>query len=216
MNDLQLQRRERLIRGALHIQLLSVGWIMTEAALSAVAAVRMGSLALSAFSVDSAIELISSMVLVVRLWTERQTGTDAMPQSVERAASAIVGTCLFVLAGYVAWKSGQSLALREPLQFQPLGLAVAGLSSMVTPWFAVQKRRFGRLIDSHALLGDAACSTICAYMAWTLLAGLLLQWLFGWWWVDPVAACGILYFVQREAWESLGAAWSGKSHVHAH
>jgi divalent metal cation (Fe/Co/Zn/Cd) transporter len=40
-------------------------------------------------------------------------------------------------------------------------------------------------------------------MAGTLLAGLALRALFGWWWADPVAALGIVYFVVREAREAL-------------
>jgi len=213
---MSVQVRANQLQRAVYLELLSVAWVTTEAVLSGVAAVAMGSLAMSAFSVDSAIELISGVVLLVRLWVEMQTGRDALSQKVERIASGVVGACLFTLAGYIAWKSGQSLALRTPLPTSPLGLAVAALSSFITPWFARQKRKYGKILHSHALLGDAACSLICAYMAWTLLAGLLLQWAFGWWWVDPVAAVGILYFVLREAWESAGAAWTGEAHVHAH
>jgi len=214
MGELSAARRHKLTRSAFYLELWSVGWIGAEAALSAAAAIAMGSLALSAFSVDSAIELISGMVLVIRLWTELQTGADQLSAKAERCASGIVGVCLFALSAYIAWKSGQALASRSPLEFSVLGLVVAAFSSFITPWFAYQKRKYGALLHSHALIGDAACSLICAYMAWTLLAGLLLQWAFGWWWVDPVAACGILYFVLREAWDSLDAALTGAPHAH--
>lgn len=213
---MRIEKRSKYLRGAVYLELLSVGWVMTEAVMSAVAAIAMNSLAMSAFSIDSAIELISGVVLVVRLWVELQTGSDSLSQKVERIASGVVGVCLFTLAGYIAWKSGQSLALQRPLVTSPLGLAIAAASSLITPWLAARKQKYGKILHSHALLGDAACSLICAYMAWTLLAGLLLQWAFGWWWVDPVAAVGILYFVLREAWESVDAAWSGEGHVHAH
>jgi len=43
-------------------------------------------------------------------------------------------------------------------------------------------------------------------MAGTLLAGLALRALFGWWWADPLAALGIVYFVVREGWEAIEAA----------
>ena len=43
-------------------------------------------------------------------------------------------------------------------------------------------------------------------MAATLLLGLGLNTLFGWWWADPVAALGIVYFLVREGRE----AWLGE------
>jgi divalent metal cation (Fe/Co/Zn/Cd) transporter len=216
MTDHDLTRRERYLKHAINIQFLSVGWTAAEALVGAAAAALIGSIALSAFSVDSAIELLSGMVLVVRLVSERQAGVDKLSPNVERAASGIVGGCLFALAFYISFKSGQALALKETVPVSPVGLGVAAVSSFVSPWFANQKRKFGRILHSHALLGDAACSMICAYMAWTLLAGQLLEWAFGWWWIDPVAACGILYFVLKEALESFTSAWTGEAHVHAH
>lgn len=211
-----VEKRIQNLRTGLHIELISIGWIATESALSAVAAVMMGSLALSAFSIDSAIELISGMVLVVRLWVELQTGEDRLTHLAERFASAVVAVLLFALSAYIAWRSGQSLALQKPEQIHLLGLVVAFSSSLITPWLAYHKRRLGLALHSHALLGDAACSTVCAYMSWTLLAGLLAQWTFGWWWADPVAACGILYFILREALHAWEAFRLGMPHVHLH
>ncbi|MBX5436372.1 MAG: cation transporter [Alicyclobacillaceae bacterium] len=140
-------------------------------------------------------------------------GGERMP-GWERWASAVVAGCLFVLAGFVAWKSGQAFALRQAPAATPLGLAVTAASGLITPWFALRKRRLGRILGSRALLGDAACSFACAYMAWTVLAGLALQWLTGIWWLDPLAALGILGFVVREAWESADSARTGEVHVH--
>jgi len=67
------------------------------------------------------------------------------------------------------------------------------------------KLRVAAEIDSPALRGDAACGTVCAYMAGTLFAGLTFRAAFGWWWADPVAALGIVYFIVREGREALAA-----------
>ena len=39
-------------------------------------------------------------------------------------------------------------------------------------------------------------------MSLTLLVGLLLNRLFGWWWADPLAALGLLSFIIREGREA--------------
>ncbi len=42
-------------------------------------------------------------------------------------------------------------------------------------------------------------------MAATLLVGLVLRAALGWWWADPLAALGIVYFIVREGREALKA-----------
>jgi divalent metal cation (Fe/Co/Zn/Cd) transporter len=67
------------------------------------------------------------------------------------------------------------------------------------------KLKISSAINSPALKGDAACGAVCLYMAATLLVGLLLRAACGWWWADPVAAFGIVYFIVREGREALTA-----------
>jgi divalent metal cation (Fe/Co/Zn/Cd) transporter len=208
--------RQRWLAAAVRWEVLALVWIALEAVLSLIAAARQGGLALSAFGVDSAIELVSGLVLLLRLGYEWLRRDVEPPNSLERWAAAIVAGCLFALTAWIAFRSGQALAHRQPAPLGRLGLFVAAASSLVTPWLAMQKRRLGRLLASAALLGDAACTMTCAYMAWVLLAGSFCQAAFGWWWVDPVAALGILYFVLGEAWESFAGARDGRPHGHEH
>ena len=56
---------------------------------------------------------------------------------------------------------------------------------------------------SPALKGDAACGVVCVNMAATVLVGLVLRAVSGWWWADPAAALGIVYFIARAAREAL-------------
>ncbi|GEO26816.1 hypothetical protein AAC03nite_26010 [Alicyclobacillus acidoterrestris] len=209
--------REKLLKGAVEIELLSIGWIMTEAILAAIAAYRAGSLSLSAFSVDSAVELWSGMLLVVRLYVEIQSGEEmASGHKIERFTSGVIALCLFTLAGYISFRSGQVWHGHQAAQMTLLGLVTAAASSLFTPWLALQKLRYGRLLHSPSLIGDAMCSFTCAYMSWTLLLGMGLNSLFHWWWVDSVAALAILYFILQEAWESWHSFKSGEPHVHDH
>jgi hypothetical protein len=73
------------------------------------------------------------------------------------------------------------------------------------------KLRVAKHIGSAALKADAACSVTCAYMSLTLLAGLLLNRLFGWWWADPLAALVLVYFLVHEGREALHEARTGET-----
>jgi len=77
------------------------------------------------------------------------------------------------------------------------------------PLLAWRKRRIATKLGSAALRGDAACSITCAYVAATLLAGLLLNAVFGWWWADSLAALALLWWLVPEAREALEGARAG-------
>lgn len=56
-------------------------------------------------------------------------------------------------------------------------------------------------MGSRALVADATETMLCVWLSVILLIGLGVNALFGWWWADPVAALGIVYFAVREGIE---------------
>ena len=65
-----------------------------------------------------------------------------------------------------------------------LGIGISAAAVLIMPYLAIVKRRVSSRIHSEALAGDAVKSITCAYMAGTVLIGLVLNTLFGWWWVE--------------------------------
>lgn len=194
------------IRTGIRVEWLTIGWMVLEAAVSVAAGVAAGSIALIAFGVDSVIELVSAGTVLWRLGLE--AAGSAAPERIERAerqASRVVGAALLLLAAYVVAQSGYNLAIGAASQPSLWGIAVAAAAVVVMPALVRTKLRVAAEINSPALRGDAACGAVCAYMAGTLLAGLVLRTALGWWWADPVAALGIVYFIVREGREALAA-----------
>jgi divalent metal cation (Fe/Co/Zn/Cd) transporter len=74
----------------------------------------------------------------------------------------------------------------------------------VLSWF---ERRTGRELGSASAVADSQQTLICSYLSAVLLAGLLLNSLFGWSWADPLAALVIAGFAVREGAE----AWRGEA-----
>jgi divalent metal cation (Fe/Co/Zn/Cd) transporter len=65
-------------------------------------------------------------------------------------------------------------------------------------------------MDSRSLRADAIETLTCAYFSWVLLAGLLLNTLTRWWWIDSIAALVIVPLLVYEAREALsGESCSG-------
>ena len=196
----------RALRAGIAIEWWSIGWMAAEAAVSLSAGAAAGSIALIAFGADSLIELVSAGTLLRRLRVEQAGGCAGEVQAAERKASGVVGILLFLLAIWVVGSVLRDVLTRARPEGSPAGLIIAAASTVVMPWIVATKRRIADRIGGPALRADAACGLVCATMAGTLLAGLALRAVLGWWWADPLAALGIVYFIIREGREAMAVA----------
>ena len=194
------------VRAALLVEWITILWTVIEVMVSLSAAVTAGSVALMAFGLDSAIELVSAGVLIWRLDVERRGGSEEQTGQAERRAAGIVGWSLVLLAIYVVLSAGWDLWHHAAPNSTAWGIAIAIAALVVMPILVMVKRRIAQRIGSHALKADAAEGIVCAYMAAVLLVGLVLRGVFGWWWADPVSALGIMYFIVREGREAIRAS----------
>src|SRR5580704_13353447 len=96
----QVPERTVLIQNAFRLEWLTVAWMAIEALVAIGSGVIAGSLMLTAFGLDSVIELVSAGVLIWRLRLELRRGEE-FSQHAERLASRAGGALLFVLAVYI-------------------------------------------------------------------------------------------------------------------
>jgi divalent metal cation (Fe/Co/Zn/Cd) transporter len=92
--------RAALTRQAIRLEWLGVAWMTVEGAVAIGAGVAAGSLTLTAFGLDSVIELASACVLIWRINVELRHG-QAISGRAERIASKTGGGLLFALAAYI-------------------------------------------------------------------------------------------------------------------
>ena len=194
------------VRRGIAVEWVSIGWMVVEGTVAIGAGLAASSLVLTAFGVDSVIELVAGAVLLWRLAVEARGAPLAQVEQAERRASGVVGAALLALALYVVVMAGYDVWTRTGSGTSLPGLALAVASGMVMPYLARAKKRVGTQIGSPALRADGSCSMVCAYMAWTVVAGLVVQMAFGWWWLNAVAGLVLAYFITTEGLESLGEA----------
>jgi divalent metal cation (Fe/Co/Zn/Cd) transporter len=202
--------RAGVVRRALRLEYLTVGWNIVEGVIAVSAALAAGSVALLGFGIDSFVESTSGGVLIWRLKAER-SGMDAEAvERLDRRAHKLVALTLFALAAYVLFDAGKALWLRERPEPSPVGIALTALSLLVMMWLAKAKRRAAKELGSRALEADAFQTTACWWLSLIALGGMGLNAVFGWWWADPVAALGMTFFLVREGRE----AWEGEDSCH--
>jgi divalent metal cation (Fe/Co/Zn/Cd) transporter len=193
------------------VEALSIGWMIVEGAIGIGAGLIAHSVLLSAFGLDSVIELVTGATLFWRLLAEARGAALEQVERMERRAAWIVGLSLVLLCVYVVATSLLALVAGVHAQESPVGITLALCALVIMPLLARRKRRIARMLNSAALRGDAACSITCAYMAATLLAGLVLNAVFGWWWADSLMALALLWWLVPEAREALDGARAGHS-----
>jgi divalent metal cation (Fe/Co/Zn/Cd) transporter len=199
------------IRQGLRIEVITIIWMVIEMAVSILAGIASGSILLIAFGMDSLIELVSGAILLWRLRVESQNGDVERVERAEGRATWVVAITLALLCIYVLVTAVYGLLARSQPEPSPVGIAISAAAVLIMPYLAVNKRRIAKRIHSDALAGDAANSITCAYMAGTVLVGLTLNSLFGWWWVENVAALLFLVWLVRETWETFEDARQGQS-----
>jgi len=199
------------VRQGIKIELITIVWMVIEASVAITVGFATHSVSLQGFGIDSIVELIAGGILLWRLLVEQRGGSVERIEQAERRASWVTALSLFALALYIVGGSALTFltGTRPESSWWGVGLAIA--AAIIMPLLWQGKLRVARRIGSVALKADAACSVTCAYMALTLLAGLLLNRLFGWWWADPLAALGLVYFLVQEGREALHEARTGET-----
>ena len=185
------------LRRIQRVQAITIVWMSVEAAISLLAAWRARSPALLAFGGDSAIELLSAVVV---FWRFR---TNAAQEHAARRAARIAGLLLFALAACVVAVSVMALLGYSEAKPTPLGIAILIAAAVCMPLLAREERRLSAVTESAALRADAAESALCGYLSLIALTGLVVNAFWHVPWADSVAALAIVPLVVwegRERW----------------
>src|SRR5258708_6573874 len=197
--------RAVLIQQAFRLEYITVAWMTIEAAVAIGSGVAADSLILTAFGIDSLIELASATVLVWRLVVELRNG-QTFAENAERTASRIGGALLFALAAYVVASAGWKLWTQQGAEFSLSGLIISVLAIPIMYFLARRKLQLASALGSRALRADAVESITCSWLAFVVVGALVAQLLVAAWWVDALASLGVVWFVIREGRE----AWEGE------
>jgi divalent metal cation (Fe/Co/Zn/Cd) transporter len=206
MSEAIVFERSSELRAALRLEIATIVWMLIEAVAALAAGIVAHSLLLVVFGIDSGIELASAFVVFNRFRIEsreRFANELADARAIERRTARIAGYLLFLLSAYVLVQAIFSLVTRHAAETSLIGIAVAIIAAIGMPFLAKAKLRVAENIDSRALRADAMETLTCGYLAWVLLAGLVLNALTRWWWIDSVASLAIVPLLIREGWEAI-------------
>lgn len=192
-------RRVVLVRRVRLLVAATITYNLVEAVVALTAGAAASSGALIGFGLDSVIEVASAAAVAWQF-----SGRD--PEARERQALKVIAISFFALAIYVTGEAVSTFFTGAVPETSKTGIALAAISLTVMPALSAAQRRAGRELGSASAVADSRQTLLCTYLSAVLLAGLLLNALFGWWWADPLVALAIAGVALKEG----RTAWRGQ------
>lgn len=182
----RLRRRGFILEG------ITLGWNLVGVVVLAIAAITAQSVALAGFGLDSLIEIGASTVVI---WELSGSG-----ERRQRFALKLIAAAFLALAAYLLIQSSAALALGHRATGSPMGIGWTAVTAVVMFSLAAGKARTGRALENPVLVAEGRVTFVDGLLASSVLCGVLLDDLAGWWWADPMAGLVIVYYAVREAW----------------
>lgn len=185
----------RFRRRGRRLEIATVTWNSVEAVVVIAMGLAAGSLALMAFGLDSCVEVVASSAV---LWYMRGA-TDVETDARARRAQLVIAGCFAALGGYLLVQAARALLTQARPDDSLPAVVFLALTALIMFGLAYVKRRIGRALGNQPLLANASMTFLDGFLASGVLVALLGNQLFGWWWLDPLAAVVVAMVAFREA-----------------
>ncbi|HVZ11721.1 MAG TPA: cation transporter [Patescibacteria group bacterium] len=181
---------EQLRRRALRLEYITIAWNVAEGIICVIVGLLTGSVSLFAYGLESSVEIFASSLVV---WDLR--GANKKRESL---ALKLIGTAYIVVSAYVFFDAAQSLIGKHHAERTFQGIIILLITALGMGTLGFLKRDVGRKLSSPTVIADAKFTLIDGSLAATVLLGLLLNTLFGFWWADQAMALFISGVAFRE------------------
>ena len=198
-------RKSHLLRRGRLAEYLTLTWNVAGVLVLGFAAYLAKSVALAGFGVDSLIEIGASTVVLWEL--------AGASQSRQRTASRLIGASFIALAVYLCVQSTFVLVIGFHSHHSNPGILWTALTALVMFALAAAKFRTGEALNNPVLKAEGHVTFIDGVLAASVLLGLVLNAIVGWWWADPAASYVILFYAVREAAQILGHPFNAGTEV---
>jgi divalent metal cation (Fe/Co/Zn/Cd) transporter len=189
--------RHALVARGLALSYFSVAWGLIAGASAITAGLLAGSLGVLGLGLNVLADVAGSIGLIWRFGVERRDPTKGL--RAEARASVVVATGLGLVSLTLTVAAINDLLSHSVPEHSLFAMISAGVSAAVLAPLGWAKYRTGKLLGSHALMGDGTLSAIGAALGVVALLGLLAEQLLGWWWADRVAAICVAVVAATEA-----------------
>jgi divalent metal cation (Fe/Co/Zn/Cd) transporter len=186
----KLPAPEVLLKRGLSLEYFTLLWNVVGIFITAVAAIKARSIALGGFGLDSLIEIGASTVVI---WELTSTKEDIRPKALR-----LIGIGFYLIAAYIFLQVVFLLINDSHPAVSGLGIVWTAITFIAMSLLANAKRITGHQLKNPVLITEGKVTQVDAYLAASVLVGLLLNAAFHWWWADLASALIIVYYGLKE------------------
>ncbi len=162
------RQNNKLYSFASALALITIAYNIIEGMVSIFFGLEDGSMTLFGFGVDSFVEVVSGVGIWHMVRRIRNNGSEN-PDRFEQTALKITGAGFYVLAVGLAFIAAVDLYRGHKPETTFWGIIVSVIS-IATMWLLIHyKIKVGKLLNSEAILSDAACTRACLQLSIVLL-----------------------------------------------
>lgn len=173
---------DTLLKKALFLEYLTIGWNVFEGISCVAVGFITGSISLTAYGLESSIEVFASSVVVWELRSPKRS------KKREERAVKLIGIAYLIVSTYIFIDGSESLIAGHHPQRSFIGIILLTVTLFMMLGLGFFKRFVGKKMKSVTVLADAKFTLIDAALSSTVLVGLIFNTFFGWWWMDQAMA----------------------------
>ena len=190
--------RKQFLKYGLFLAYFIVVWDVIEGGVAITAGVLANSIALIGFGIDSGIEVFAAAVTAWHLRGNAQKGN--------KIPLRLIAISFFVLAAYVGFRSITDILTQSKAEPSMIGIVWNIIALIVMVPVALVQKDIGKTIHNKVITAQADQTWLSNYLSISLLMGLGVNALFGWWWADPAIAMLLAGYAIYEGIESWNEA----------
>lgn len=190
---------------AMLLALITIFYNIVEGLFSVFFGVEDDSLTLFGFGIDSFIEVISGIGIVIMVYRIRRY-PHTERSKFEKTALIITGCCFYLLCLVLFAMIIHNLWLQKHPVTTVWGIIISVISILTMWLLAFYKVKIGNKLDSAPILADVGCTKVCIYMSVILLISSLIYEMIGIGYIDSIGTLGIIWFSWQEGREAFAKA----------
>ena len=148
------------------------------------------STSLLGFGLDSFIEIFAS---IIAIW-----GISPTNEKVHIRAEKLIAYSFLILIVFILTKSTFDLLNTNKPEISFYGIVIACISILVEGPLGYQKLKIGRELNNKVLIAEAKETLFCLNLSVLVLIGVGVNYLFGFWYFDPIAALFMIPWLFKE------------------
>ena len=170
-----------------------------------------GSVSIISEAIHSGMDLLASVIAFLSVKMSDSPPDREHPYGhgkVENISGVIEAILIFIAAGWIIYEAIHKIIKPEPIENIEVGAAVMAVSAFINFLVSRKLYKVAKKTDSIALEADALHLKTDVYTSIGVAIGLLLIWITGWKFLDPIVAISVAMLILKESYSLLKNAYS--------